>query len=594
ETTREQLVGATWIFWLLLGMPAFALLFGGAAGAQLAGDTARSAETLLPVRASRRAWAYAWSGAANTALLGALVLAAALLVLPKDGDTLQAPFRSWTHWFPDSLASYPVGFAGTLAYMLLVSLVVAYASGSGLLGGLVGALFGGLCFWGVMGGLTLNQLHGARVSFLGWGAAAWLAGMGGACSALSETARRLERREKTGWAALGRIALSAAAGGLLLGGITLWKEREVRQATRMIAPADYPSTRAPLSFRPLDGALLQTVSGSLVWAAPDGSRSELYRGHESGFSLPQWLNTEYQFDGKGVLWVLLPYDRGHLGYELWSGRPPKKLALKGRFTAPGWAYIVRRGAEIGLWTWEGDYVPVEEVSGPNPKWTRKSLDAPSSVELFGRAAYDSGLAGLRDFEKGTVTQRLPGGKTRTWRLSPPSITKAKSIPFTVEGAYLGTEFVIPVSVREGDHKAVKLLRADGSVQEAWRTNSSAAPYPVFAGGLWGFGEDGRSIAWVTRQGRALGPVKAPFKTREVRAIRADGERLWTAANGELWILDGASKTGSKVVDLPPIVDRPNKWDYWMPATPAKKGFFWHTGVALYFVGWDGAIKEIGR
>ncbi len=593
EVTSPQILSATWLFWYLVGLPGFALLLGGAAGAQLSGDTARAAETLLPIQASRRAWSYFTASAVHLAALVALVAVAGILVNSELSLTLEAPFRWFTHWYPRAFHPYALAFAGSLPYIALVAMVAAYVSGNGLLGGLIGAAVGGVCLLGLLAGITLNQMHGQRVPFLGWAVAGWLTAVLGAASALSETARRIERREKTSWPALARIALTAVAGALLVSGVSLWKERNVRHATRLLGPADYPSSRVPIAYIPQGGTILQSVAGSILWASPDGSRRELYHGNESGF-LPSWGDADYQFDAQGTLWLLLSVDHANKTYELWSGKPTEALAIRGRFNAPQSLHIVRRGSEIGLWSWDNDYASVESITQRGPQWVKLSpIGGNSPVEQFGHSAVDAGLAAMRDFGRGTLTQRLPDGKLRSWRVGAPAAADAKLLAYSVEGKRLGGELVFPVSVRAGSGWALKLCRADGRVQELWTTggDSPRPPWPILSGGLWTFDDHG-SVRWVTPEGRVFGPV--PFKPHRMEAIRADGDRLWAVSNGKLYVISAGSKSVEEKATLPPLVENAAHSEFWNPIAPAAQGFFFHTGAKLHFVDWDGKSRETGE
>lgn len=384
---------ATAAFWVLLGLPAFAVLFGGSVGAELASSPSRSAELLLPLAPERRALGGALGALAHLSWVGALVLlaAGAVALFIRSGGYDTAVWREML-----CVGALPWAAGGMLVYMLLVSNLVAYVFRHGILGGLAGLLLGGATFASLAYGMALETFF-PGVSF-SWKAALIAAlAVGGSAYALWALAPWAERKSRASAARLAALAVLAGAGAVGGVGAAALEGKLVLGSTRIVEDGWSLQDTIP---EPEEGVLLQSVAGALYWATPDGARVRL-PGPAGSKRVIGWPTTSAVRDASGRRWLLVSEGRlPGLANQLavWEGAPREGFSLVARFSSPDWPRLVLHGREVLLESSRGlARIPAQ---GRQPVWEGFRLppigEWPAPPGRYYELSHDSRTAVIRN------------------------------------------------------------------------------------------------------------------------------------------------------------------------------------------------------
>ena len=588
-----SMLHATALFWLIGGPPLFALIFGASCGAQLAGEQMRNAETLLPVPPARRAWGALIGSSVGTALLSGLIVVLAWGLHSSGIFNLGLS--------PLSLPILVIS-AGVLPHLLLGSMGAAYVSGHGVIGGLVGALTGGAGALFLFAGMELQERFPSRVSFTGTGVLACAGALVLIAMAIHWVSSLVDYTQRKRWH--GPAVLFAALIAVLLAEAAIYRHVGVnlKNSTRLGRMVRNSSERIP------EGALLSTLDGAWVWATDDGRRTLLVDGEDGGIFENPWKEHLFEpkqgsfyYDGAGVLWLLV-FAPGVPGtYDLWSGSPRSRLKLISRFTSAGFPQVVASGGKVVLWTGSDGYAPVPPI-GKQPRWEgmrkfrqRKRFVLASDMDTgdvaaLVNASYETGVVRHYGARKNGVQLTTADGVKR---FPFPGVLGVESS--FVNGVWFGDDLVYPIPFSLSNQRhAVALCWPDGRVQTIWQGSSHIENLQqIGTGGLWGRESGTNRIRWVTEKGASLGPVSASAE----RVLHAEGDRLWLIFGGMQLVIDSAAKVvrESLLPDYGAV--RPAVYSYYSDdglIQVIKGGFFWHPGTGLYFIGWDGQTRFLGR
>lgn len=590
EGLSQYALQATVIFWVVLGVPGFAVLFGGSAGSQLASAPARGAELLLPVSAQRRAWGAALGAAVHSAALAALAVGVAFAykgIAPGDDSLSDLLFGGISWWLGEPW--HVLAFFGALPYFLLTSLLGAYLFGHGVVGGVLGCLLGGGLLGSAFLGLSLQLFHPERVGFSGWTAFLAIASPLGAGYALQRLAPWVERKERLGaWRVAGLAGLAAA--GALGGGAALWWTSWSLKPATSLVDADYrfqlslPEPRAVA-----EGAVLLTLGGDLIWTDAEGNRRVLARNRGFDTLIPSFPHQSMVEDERGRVWVLLEEATRRPGprrFAVWSGEPREGLEVVSRFTLDwNWAQLVRKGAEVGLMTWERGYAALPPL-GKEPIWDGKAMVS-HGVRSVLEGWVAAGWAASVGRDGRSLEWLGPGNRKVRWALPGwAQFREARAVTDRV-----GPADAPVFLVRLDGPKGAGLARCfpDGTVKIDWLGTAllpSLAPVPGggyelddgSAGSLRFIGEDASLSAPMDRRGRFA------FK-----ALRYDGKRAWFLEGGRL--LERQVPSGRALRTTPVAAPHRHRG---RQLRVVKDGFFQHNGSELEFVRWDGGRNALGR
>lgn len=369
-------VQATVLFWVVLGLPGFALLLGSSTGAELASAPSRSAELLLPVSPSRRAWGGLAGAAIHMVWLGALVLLVAWAA-PRGGpldDFWRVALPYEFSWKNNEFA-FTLTFLGSIPYFLLASLLGAYLFRHGVLGGLIGGVLAGwMLFWLAIG-LSVQAFNPDRAHFLPAALACLAAGWLGCGWTLHRLAPWAERKARLAPARLACLAALAALGAAGSTAAALRQGRQLGATTRIVLEDGWPrpfrsSERSPA------GVMLMSMDGDVLWVTSDGKRRALLGAPSQWQVFPDWKHMSYLVDDEGRHWLLVAEeyldDQRSWQYAVWTWTPEGEPTLRSRFS--GWyPSLARRGKEVVLRSYGEGFSPLP-AQGRQPVWDGRPVD----------------------------------------------------------------------------------------------------------------------------------------------------------------------------------------------------------------------------
>lgn len=582
---------ATILFWVAVGLPGFAVLFGGSAGAELASTPSRAAELLLPVSPSRRAWGGLLGAALNFLGVSLLVGAAALSLRSAaltDASLIDALVG--TSWWWGNEHAFTLAFAGSLPYFLLASFLGAYLFRHGVLGGLLGTLLGGAMLVSLGLGLGLEATHPDRASFGGICLALVVAASAACGLALHRLAPWAERKPRaSGWVLAGLAGL-AALGALASAAAFLGESRRVKATTRLVEPAYWWFRQLPRALPVARGVVLQSLDGELFWATEDGRRTLLARNTGFNGFVPTFPHTSVAEDAEGNPWILVeePTRRPEpRRWAVWAGNPARELELKARFTHEwNWVELVRRGRELGLMTWNLGYAPIPAL-GRQPEWRGGSMEGGAAIRALAAAYVADGAAAELSADSRTLIHRPADGPIRTWRLPGRAMPEVPGVVLDRVGSAAAPVFLVRL-FKKKDRPGLARCFPDGRVETLWEEVKEGefqrlAPLP--AGGY----RLSRYESWEARFIGEDGELSAPSRlASRGDPLRYDGSRVWLVSGASLEEVEIPSGRRLKVTPLP----KPGEGGYQLRVVPG--GFFLHTGAELEFVAWDGTRRRLGK
>ncbi|MFA5137861.1 MAG: hypothetical protein WC728_01420 [Elusimicrobiota bacterium] len=591
------------VFWLLVGIPGAALLFGSSSGVSLRHESEQGAESPLPLPPRCRIVSACLAAGVHTLLLSSLVLLVAF-ILGKGWFPAPDKAETWIHAYPE-LYGFMVFITFAAAHLVITGFTLAYVIGNGILGGMLAcaASLGPAVCLALM--LALQGEYGWRAPFSPAGPSCILAAFVGALWALSAAPAWIERKARAPWFA---VAAGLLAGVLGCGaGLSLQWDRLNRALSPVQEKAGNLDEYLPverlipeIGKTASQGMLLCSVRGELVWVTREGARTLIpaeNRGLRDLIDHPWWrrvVSTEWDEDGS--LWVLLQEDRlAGKDYQVWNGKPGEGFSLRTSFSAPAYTlYLVHKGRELGLrkWSEEGNVYAPLPGKGKAPQW-RNVRDL---HEFLAKAWEAEGrLARLSDHGK---TLALGG---RRWRIPGEAWAPGHNIDFeTMEGRV----FLIPYQSRQGT-PAVAVCLPDGSVRTEWASSKKRGwiEFEVLPDGtVWS--RLGRSLLALTPDGvfhppmdlaQALDAVrKADMGTKmhlsQVELVKAGDDGLWlffpSRETPSLLRIDAKDGRVLDTHQLPPMREMAYQ------ATP--DGILLYAGSKLIFFGFDGTKKELGR
>lgn len=519
----DDSLAAVLLFWIFIGLPLTAVVFGASAGSGLRG-AAEEAEAELPLAPHARTWG---ALVAATAALGVTAAAVFLAVLTA-GAEVHAVMASVTTDWDRSLIDVMLragAFASAVgtAYLLLASFALTFATGQAVLGGALAVFLAVLTLTPLACGMALQTLYGAQAPFLAQAAACVGAALAGAAAFLGVEAPRVERRSRrsaagwagalavllagagAGWPALLRTEARLAASGRIV-------ERPMGHDVHSIGPWMGPWPPSRRSYE--NGLLIAGFDGSLRRVEPSGRRVELLTGsppslrsllfrkprYGPGHLMGSFFGTETSlyrqlpeppvtsafYDREGRLWVRREVSDDKTGpIEVWQGLGDGPLKLHG--VLPGGYILAQHEGRAALLRYSSIANPDYERFANLPAGKRPS-------EEFERSAYallSAGRPGLvwqdEDFEQPfaepprpaegiseterlrTLVGTIPGGRRRVWRLPWPLSVKEGELERVINILPIGGEpaFLVNVTTSRSEHVLV-FCRSDGSVATAWK------------------------------------------------------------------------------------------------------------------------------
>lgn len=597
-----QGIDATLAFWTLLGLPGAALLFGGASGAELRSESAESAEGPLPLSPLGRV------GGALTACGFHLALLAVLVVLLSF-----AASPAWRSVFLERSNSVPLAqpffllLTFTLTDLLILSFVASYCLRSGILGGLLGILLGGLTTLCLVVGLALEIPFRERSSFAG--ASAWVAAaaLGGGLFALCSAASLMERRRRSSTMRILGIAAGLGLGTLsayailsrsfesLFQSMYLYHSRSVRFKGEGLSDTElFPAARKASA----QGVLMMSMDGKLDWIKPSGDRATLLRGERRTLGdflvRPHWDSIKSTaWDKDGRLWVMTRPDTAE--YEIWSGPAQGPLTLYRRNQDKNWLdSFARSEGELGMLSWSSRSWNFAELPRPGapPRWRNVG---PDRGEFLMRGWVRTGWAATLGEDRASLIHAPQSGRETRWRLPGKALSSRQK---HVLAAMVGGKKAFMVPVRRAGGAALAVCRPGGACALEWPSDAEAS-YDLSSnpdGSLWGR-RDRRTLQVVSAEGRFLPPLRLADASGAgpqvgARVLRASGGHVWMVLNhAHLVKLD--AETGKPLNQWPlpdtSILRRERESSLHV----AEDGFFMHTGKRLFFIGWDGRAKSLG-
>ena len=323
----RQAVDAALLFWAVLGVPLAALILGGSGGAET--RAAAELEGPLPLTAERRALLALAAAFAILLGLAALVAATAAAL---GWDWRQA--ATIVPALEPMLASYLWVIGLVAAYALMLSFGAAFALGSGVAGGLVGAIFALVTNAALFGAFVFHLVSSSQDSFPLMTVVCAAAALGTAARFTISSARETRR-------ASGRWLPRLRRGAVLLSGVVfvflcsrIWIERFVDRLKPFSGFAGSatltPQGELKIERRELEGGrLLSAMNGRLVW--DDGRRMTALvpprskRAEDSLESNLAGAGDLYRLKD-GSLWLLRATPARRV--ELWGAPKLGPLALK--------------------------------------------------------------------------------------------------------------------------------------------------------------------------------------------------------------------------------------------------------------------------
>ncbi len=572
--------------WTFLGVPFAAVLIGATAGAGTASAGSRGAEALLPASPARRAGASLGAALALLAAVAAVIVAAALLgnalapyLLPAD----QA--YNWGRPFWEKLPKSPF-FLAFVADVLAASWALAYLTGHGVAGGLLGPSLVAFELLGLAVGAGLRLEQGEWVPWNGSTDVdlAFLAGLAAFKFAAIPFAARLERRPSPAlaawakpavWLLAGPAAACAAAGWLAWG---TWSRMLPIMGGRLayqswsedggMSPAAREAGNREL--------ILHSVRGGLFAAGPSGTRVLIPEDVSGVFDLvfrafdrARVISVERAEDG--TLWATRTIG---MRMELWrqDGDAMKLVFADTRDDIPRLDRVARRlyWRRWNLQNAASEYVPVGEFA----RLGRKAAALPGLD-----AAIKAGSTGVARIggPKGDILTK----GSKTWKLPGPAESTMPAYPHWVGGK---PAYLVPTITKTGA-AVVALAREDGKVETAWRTRRRGF-YDLPDGTIFAYAEGDR-IGIIDADGRVsslrYGRLAAEGQHGAPGLLRRLDGRSWliwdsciveTDANGKL-----VSRTRLPDVDAYAVV---------------RDGLIYDSGRRWWFRSWDGTTRPLAK
>ncbi|MDE2511683.1 MAG: hypothetical protein KGL74_11230, partial [Elusimicrobia bacterium] len=473
---RVALQAGTW-WWVIVGLPISAAVFGASAGAGLRSADVREAEAPLPGSAAGRVLRGLAAAVLQFAALALLTAAVASIVSPGWARAVfdfNGPANA-REWAGTMLAR---GLVACFALDLIASCFFAsYALGHAFAGGLLGAALSLAADIGVLLALQYHVFFPDRAESFGVIAAlAVFGGLAAKAAAIRPMAERFERSRPLGARGAGAVFLLLGMGLLLAWGAEELSYTQLKTSLRLIKPGAF-SLMIPLGesineaeadlYPPVRsaGALADTAAGGLYWIAPDGTAKRLLPDGPSGRFA---LNGPYGNRVESVLWDrdgrLLVARRSATPAgdktSFWVGRP--RAGLNPVDPALGTAeQLTREGGEVGIRFREGFQTRFCAMADDGRARTCSRPTAGYSP--FVAPQYP--LAATISKDGRTLTR--PGPHPRTWRL-PGRAEDLDSTPTTVPAYLDGGKTAYFVSVRIGDDEAVAECLENGAVRTLWK------------------------------------------------------------------------------------------------------------------------------
>lgn len=546
--------------WTLVGLPGMAVLFGASAGATLRHDPDKGAEEPMPLSPRQRAAAACAAAALQVALLSLLVAAVGCAT----SGSWREMFLSnelYFKWQGYPYVRLPIWFlAGTEAVVLLWSFLWAYLFGNGVLGGMLGFLWGAMPFVALAFAFRMKHDFGALAAVWPWGIAACAAVLAGPPLCMSELPPRLERRSFGDLRGvlvilLGCVMGTAAAGAHLA---VCWRSVNRSFVHYLFGHGALNAFRGPAR----DGLLLGSRRGDLLLLRPDGTRELLLQGED--YPLAHLINEPWhgRLDSEiwgedGTLWVLKEADGGR---EIWRRAPGKKMVRHTSFPETGSLDFVRHGKELGLRGWHR-FAPIP-AEGKAPQWVK--FEGYEALQAFLKDRPRLDPKDRRVLRKGRMKWELPGEKVES------------SLQESPAGLF--------VSVELGKERwSVVLCTPEGKTRTMWeRPYSRVEALPD--GTLWSW-RDWRHLFLLTPDGKMHESLAMDRTLSMASLVRVDGASLWFLGD---MLFKADIKTGT-------IQERrtlPKRNVRESDCHSHKDGLYLSSGAKLWFVGWDGATRTL--
>jgi hypothetical protein len=614
---RVSLQAGMW-WWVIVGLPIAAVIFGSAAGAGLRGAD-READAPLPGSPT---------GRVLRGLAGALIQFVLLILFTAVVGSLVSP--GWTRAAfdfngPVTLAGWAHmmmyrGLVAFLAFELISSCFTAsYILGHAVAGGLIGIVFSTAEAVPLLLGLQYHAFFPDRVeSFAPILFLAALAGLAAKAIAIKPLAAKGERAAMLGAVGAGAMLLLLSAGLILTWDVEELAYAQLNSSLRLIKPgaasmmltlgpstdeteaALFPAVRSA-------GALAETVAGGLFWIAPDGRARRLLPDGEKGrFGIygPERTYIEgavWDKDGRLLIERRITTAAGDKT-TFWVGRPQDGLhPADPALGTP--LQIVREGGEAGIRYQDGlrQTFCLMDDDGR----ARKCFPGTTTYSGFLRSFEKQNFPLAATIAKNGLTLSRPAPHERTWRL-PGRAADLDESSLTSLAYQVGGKTAYFVPVRLGDDEAVAICFEDGKITTAWKHGWS---------GVRGIGglrldvlPDGTLIYQYAYDWNVIDPSgsivpKIQSKRLFERWPRPTGApphtpRLVHRAGGHAWIIFEADR----LVEMDESTGMPLK-DWPLPV-PSEKvgvdaglrvlegGLILQENSSPFFIGWDGAVRSL--
>jgi hypothetical protein len=598
---------------MVAGVPLLAVLLGGSAGTGLRGQTARSAEEMLPFSPVRK-------------VLGAYLTS--LLYLAAAGSALTAAGFALSDAGVLESIDVPVFLIPAMSALLhLFSFLFCYWLGQPFFGGGLALLLAGAEGYLLFVQYNLRWIHGIygtslAEAFTASMVVSLLAAAVGGVAALVVLARRVEH-EKRLWLIPGFAAalLVSAALPISLTPILRLQHRVNSNLSPVLFSAwipDIMDTSGRVQSTLAEGVILETPNGSVVRVGSDGRRQVLF--HAAGVSLLDIvrtlrrfgidMSTNVGFSPDGSTWLLTQPDehRNPNMYEIIvadSGGHPRHLTT---FTVKDDLYprLGMMGEEMGLWDypdmkrgWVYSPIPRE---GQQPVWRETGYRDWSAGRMW---ATGQGLLVEVGDDGRTLTWEHPDGSESIWILPGPAvINDARYFHLSpLYGKENQPSFVLPVQDDE-QNAHLYVCRSDGSVQRISSDalpvgkTSGLVPRMIPGGGMmWRPDtQNPESILVVDPEGKAFPLLHTkglvpPGKAFGFFPRRLSGNNLWALFSGHFIEID--LSTGKLVRDFGDIAkDAVNRF-YGISSRSSKEGLYRVAGGRIQLITWEGERKDLG-
>jgi hypothetical protein len=202
------------------------------------------------------------------------------------------------------------------------------------------------------------------------------------------------------------------------------------------------------------------------------------------------------------------------------------------------------------------------------------------------------------YERGVIARLTQDGKTLEYRQAGKVI--ACALPAEAVNHRDDT-----FSARYASDTATAVCHEGGRVETVWpgKRGKRSAGYWQRRGDAW-LAERPHTLFLLSTDGRFLPPINlqkfwpdAPVSLQDshlpgVQVLRIDGATVWLTLGGKSLVkLDGATGEATGQWPLPPF--GPLEWNETYYDKVTGTGFFHTTRERIYFVTWDGAIRDLG-